>query len=85
MSVVKIQDTAVSGRCKRGINLWLDKGNAIVRIAPHTWLVPSCSGDNVYTVRLDLQSCDCPDHQRAKSLDIRCKHLIAATIANAKR
>src|SRR5437660_5579969 len=38
------------------------------------WLVPSQSGDKIYTVNAERQTCTCPDHQEA---GFKCKHLYA--------
>jgi transposase len=38
------------------------------------WIVPSQSGDGLYTVDTDKQTCTCPDHQEA---GFKCKHLFA--------
>src|SRR3954464_8297631 len=44
---------------------------------PDGWLVPSQSGERIYTVNLQTQTCSCPDHQEA---GFKCKHLYAAEI-----
>jgi len=44
---------------------------------PEGWLVPSQSGERIYTVDPDKQTCTCPDHQEA---GFKCKHLFAAEI-----
>ena len=38
------------------------------------WLVPSQSGEKIYTVNVQSQTCTCPDHQEA---GFKCKHLFA--------
>src|SRR5438309_1477238 len=38
------------------------------------WLVPSQSGDRIYQVNVQAQTCTCPDHQEAGH---KCKHLYA--------
>ncbi|MSQ93295.1 MAG: IS4/IS5 family transposase [Gemmataceae bacterium] len=39
------------------------------------WQVPSQSGDMIYTVNLQMQTCTCPDHQTRAC---KCKHIYAA-------
>lgn len=73
-----------TSRVQRGVALYWQHRKSIERVAPNVWTVPSCSGDGEYTVWLDLQACTCPDHSKAKQLDERCKHVVAATIAHAK-
>ena len=73
-----------TSRVQRGVALYWKHRQSIERVAPNVWTVPNCSDGGQYTVWLDLQACSCPDHQRAKQLDERCKHVVAATIANAK-
>src|SRR5437762_3090550 len=41
------------------------------------WLVPSQSGEKIYTVDPVAQTCTCPDHQEAGH---KCKHLFAVEI-----
>ena len=41
---------------------------------PDGWLVPSQSGEKVYKVNVQAQTCTCPDHQEA---GFKCKHLYA--------
>jgi transposase len=41
---------------------------------PDGWLVPSQSGQQIYTVNPAAQTCTCPDHQEA---GFKCKHLYA--------
>lgn len=38
------------------------------------WLVPSQSGERVYRVNVEKQTCSCPDHEEA---GFKCKHLFA--------
>ncbi len=79
-SVAKTTTTRTT-RPQRGLKLYKDHAAAIVRILPHTYSVPSCSGGATYIVRLDRQSCDCPDYERHHK---PCKHLYAAVVAAAK-
>ncbi len=71
-------------RIQRGINLYWQYWESIERTGPSSYLVPSCSSKDSYSVDLELQWCSCPDHSRAKELGVKCKHVIAATIAHAK-
>ena len=66
----------------RGLALYRERGDEIERIAPHTYSVPSCTGETTYTVRLDRPRCDCPDFECHQ---VPCKHIYAATVAAAKR
>src|SRR5438445_11717730 len=47
------------------------------------WLVPSQSGDGIYTVCPDTDQphCTCPDHQKHGG---RCKHIYAAEFARMR-
>lgn len=81
MAEVSIADT----RFERGIRLYLDRREEIERVSAFTWHVPSCSGDGKYIVWLDLKACTCPDHKKAKSLGLRCKHYTAAYLAHQHR
>ncbi len=66
----------------RGLKLYRDHGDRIERILPHTYSVPSCSGETTYIVRLAPRvRCDCPDYERQGE---PCKHAYAATIKAAK-
>jgi len=42
---------------------------------PDGWLVPSQSGERIYRVNVEKQTCTCPDHQEG---GFKCKHLYAA-------
>jgi transposase len=44
---------------------------------PSGWLVPSQSGERIYTVNPTTQTCTCPDHQES---GFKCKHLFAVEI-----
>ena len=41
---------------------------------PDGWLVPSQSGERIYRVNVEKQTCTCPDHQEG---GFKCKHLYA--------
>lgn len=73
-----------STREQRGLALYRERGDEIERTTANTYRVPSCSSEGSYLVHLDLQSCACPDHHRAKASGQRCKHVHAATVARAK-
>lgn len=66
----------------RGLALHRDHGHEIERVYPSTYLVPSCSGDALYTVHLaPRERCECPDFEvRGEA----CKHVYAATIKAAR-
>ena len=51
----------------------------LVRNPNNTWLVPSQSGTNKYTVNPDPESpfCSCPDFEHRRA---RCKHVLAVEI-----
>ncbi len=72
-------------RLQRGIRLFNERGAEIERLEIHTYAVPSCSGDETYTVYTDLSCCTCPDHRRAKEAGELCKHRVAVEIFTAKR
>ncbi len=72
-------------RLQRGIRLFRDKGHEITRLEIHTYAVPSCSGDEAYTVFTDLSCCTCADHRRAKTAGEACKHRVAVEVFVAKR
>jgi uncharacterized Zn finger protein len=69
-------------REQRGIALYRDYGEEVVRVYPFTYVVPSCTGATTYTVHLSpRERCDCPDFQRHHTA---CKHVYAAVTAAAK-
>lgn len=68
-------------RPERGLALYRDRGAEIVRILPHVWSVPSCTGTTTYVVHLDRQTCECPDFERHHK---PCKHLYSAQVKAAK-
>ncbi len=72
-------------RLQRGIRLFNERGAEIERLEIHTYAVPSCSGDETYTVYTDLSCCTCPDHRHAKEAGELCKHRVAVEIFTAKR
>ncbi len=74
-----------STRLIRGVRLFNECGHEITRLEIHTYAVPSCSGDETYTVYTDLSCCTCPDHRRAKAAGELCKHRVAVEIFTAKR
>ncbi len=76
---------AKTTRLQRGIRLFAERGHEIERIAAHTYRVPSCSGDETYTVFTDMGCCSCPDHRHAKAAGEACKHRVAVEVFLAKR
>ncbi len=76
---------AKTTRLQRGVRLHRERGAEIERIAIHTYAVPSCSGDETYTVFTDMGCCSCPDHRTAKKAGEACKHRVAVEIFTAKR
>ncbi len=76
---------AKTTRLQRGIALYRERGSEIERLEIHTYAVPSCSGDETYTVYTDLRCCTCPDHRRAKAAGDACKHRVAVEVFAAKR
>lgn len=72
-------------RIQRGVRLFRDKGHEIERLEIHTYAVPSCSGNETYTVFTDLSCCTCPDHRAAKTAGEACKHRVAVAVFVAKR
>ncbi len=66
----------------RGLALYREHAGEIERILPHTYSVPSCSGEKTYVVRLAPRvRCECPDFERRGE---PCKHVYAATVAASK-
>jgi uncharacterized Zn finger protein len=76
---------AKTTRLQRGIALYRERGSEIERLEIHTYAVPSCSGDETYTVYTDMGCCTCPDHRRAKAAGDACKHRVAVEVFVAKR
>ncbi len=72
-------------RLQRGIRLFAERGSEIERLEIHTYAVPSCSGDETYTVYTDMGCCTCPDHRAAKKAGEACKHRVAVEVFTAKR
>ncbi len=79
------KSVARTTRLQRGIRLYREHADEIERTTANTYRVPSCTGEGHYLVYLDLGSCTCPDHERAKAKGERCKHFHAAHIAHCKR
>lgn len=74
-------------RGRRGLALWLERGEQIEAVGGGVFLVPGCDGRGPYTVDLGAQSCTCRDWRRRRPKGCEptsCKHLIAATIYAAK-
>jgi hypothetical protein len=68
-------------RERRGIALYREYGKEIEHVKARTWAVPSCSGEGIYLVDLNAETCGCPDFEHREE---NCKHIYAAAIANAK-
>lgn len=71
----------LSARLECGIRLAEDRFEEIVRVAPYTYRVPSCSGEHTYVVDLKHGGCTCPDHPPKGE---RCKHAAAAAYKKAR-
>ena len=67
----------------RALRLFEERGAEIVRTAPWTYNVPSCTGEGFYVVNYRRETCECPDALR--NLDLSCKHVYAVGIHRAKR
>ncbi len=77
---------APSTRLQRGVRLHRERGDRIVRTTGGTYLVPSCTGEGHYVVYLgEVTCCSCPDSRRAREAGEYCKHIVAASVAAAKR
>ncbi len=72
---------APATRTTRGIKLHRDHAAEIVRSAPHTYEVPSCTGSATYSVDLRSETCTCPDRPPEGEV---CKHTFAALVFRAK-
>jgi hypothetical protein len=75
------EPAATDTREARGLRLAESRIDEIYPVSPGTWAVPSCSGPDVYLVRLRDESCTCPDHKRTGHA---CKHVFAAHVVRAK-
>lgn len=77
-------------RGRRGLALWLERGEQILPLGGGVFTVPGCDGCGPYMVDLGAQSCTCRDFRRRRQGPSEgcertsCKHLIAATIYAAK-
>ncbi len=77
----------LSTRERRALALFRERGSEIVRIAPHTYRMPSASNRSVYftTIKPGEESCTCPDYiQHGDAEDFFCKHMFAALIWHSK-
>ena len=66
----------------RALTLVQARGHEIVRTAPWTYNVPSCTGEDFYVVDYRRESCECEDY---RSRGEACKHVYAVGIKRAKR
>jgi hypothetical protein len=65
----------------RGLRLAESRFEEIHPVSSGTWVVPSCSGPDVYLVKLRDEVCTCPDHKRTGRA---CKHVFATHVVRAK-
>jgi SWIM zinc finger len=66
----------------RALELYRKHGEEIRHAGEDLYLVPSCTGSEVYTVDYAVEVCDCPDFQYHGE---NCKHILAVGIYAAKR
>jgi SWIM zinc finger len=71
-----------STRAERALELYHEHGRDIERISPHVYLVPTCSGERLYRVDYQAETCSCPDHEIRGEV---CKHVRAVGVLRAKR
>ncbi len=76
-----VATTIPTTREARGLRLAEDRFAEIRSVNPDVWSVQSCTGENVYLVRLRHESCNCPDFKRHHR---PCKHVYAARVVKAK-
>ena len=72
----------------RALALYRERGAEIVRTAPFTYNVPSCSGEDFYVVRYEKEPCECLEFtigRRGHEPGEPCKHVYAVGIHRAKR
>ena len=76
-----------STRISRGIALHRERGHEITTTPGGTYRVPSCTGEGHYVVYLEPEftTCSCPDSRRAREAGEYCNHVVAASVAAAKR
>jgi SWIM zinc finger len=58
-----------------GIALFSERGDEIEHVKGWTWLVPSSSGDVLYGVDLNSETCECPDFE---GRGLPCEHVYRA-------
>ncbi len=66
----------------RALELFRSRGHEIRRTGPHTYLVPSCTGEHLYRVDYAVESCECDDHARRR---VNCKHILCVGVLVSKR
>ncbi len=78
----KQAEVRASSREERGRLLFEESGSSIQHLEGHTWSVPGSNGTG-YLVNLDERGerCECADFEHRGG---SCKHIIAASIADAK-
>jgi hypothetical protein len=79
MATISLPDLQPTDRVRRGILLYLERGDEIEPLGKGRYLVPGCKG-GPYTVDVGIfhdepeaESCDCPDFQHRGET---CKHLV---------
>lgn len=69
-------------RQQRGLALYREHASEIVEVAAGVFRVPSCSGGGFYRANPEAGTCECADRRHRSEV---CKHLLAATVAAAKK
>ncbi len=77
---MQTQDSGQAARIKRGIQLAAD---GAATLHGDLWIVRGTARN--YTVSLEREMCNCPDHQnKGRDAGQPCKHIYAATITAAR-
>ena len=66
----------------RALELFRSRGGEIRRTGPHTYRVPSNTGDGSYVVDYSREACSCPDHEHR---GVNCLHILAVGVLVSKR
>jgi hypothetical protein len=77
-----VNATIPATRELRALELYRERGHLIERTGPWTYLVPSMSGGEPYSVNYKTERCDCPDFEYRGVL---CAHVYAVGIHRAKK
>jgi predicted nucleic acid-binding Zn finger protein len=72
---------STTSRIERGRKLFEEHAGEITFLENDVWLVPGSRDGTNYLVNVRLERCDCADFEHRGQ---PCKHVIAATIADAK-